>query len=174
MFELVLWEDEGEKCVFYSCRDISESKDEDCITDRFYDQFSDHPTFSADVDLIDLVLERMERQGAKDKFFRQEASVDAIPPKPKILVELGITDLLTETHLRLYALRITENIVVLFDGEQKTTQNNQDKGSKVSMKWQDAQIKARHIQDALRSGMLIVEGRYLMNDQGNFEQIDIH
>ena len=92
----------------------------------------------------------------------QRASGGHSAKTPK-LEQMGFTDLVTKTGLRLYALRLSPRVVVLFDGERKTTEKNQEKGSKVSVKWQDAKSIAARIHSK-REGFLVSEG-YLVDQE---------
>lgn len=170
MFELVLWDDEGKGCTFYSCLEVDDESEMN-LTDRFYRRFLDDPSFSEDLNTIDEVIDIISTKGALDIYFRPEGPVEAIPPKPHNLQKLGLTDLVTMTGLRLYALRLSTRVVVLFDGEQKTTAKNQDKGSKVSMKWHEAKSKAARIIEACREGQLVENKGYLEDESGKRDHL---
>lgn len=172
MFELVLWDDEGEGCTFYSCLEVDDESAMN-LTDRFYQRFLDDPNFTEDLNIIDEVIEMIGANGALDRYFRPEGPVEAIPPKPRKLEQMGFTDLVTKTGLRLYALRLSPRVVVLFDGERKTTEKNQEKGSKVSVKWQDAKSIAARILTAKREGFLIESEGYLVDQEGIMDNLFI-
>lgn len=173
MFELVLWDDEGEGCTFYSCLE-EENTSGISLTDRFYYQFGDDPVYSEDLNVIDEVIEVIAKKGALDTYFRPEGRVEALPPKPRQLEKLGLAHFITKTGLRLYAFRLTQSVVILFDGERKTADKNQDRDSLVSMKWQDATIKSQHILRAMESGEFRVEGKYLLDDKGAREGFAVY
>lgn len=81
--------------------------------------------------------------------------------------ELGI-----HFPLRLYCYRISESIVVLFNGgvkNQRTDQQSED----ISIKFYEAQQFAKRIAEALQDGTIIIESDYktLKDFQGNTEII---
>lgn len=73
--------------------------------------------------------------------------------------------------LRLYALKISEKIVVLFNGGVKDGPTNQT--SSLHMNWKEACAFARKIIHAMQCGQIIVHpsGRLLSASDGNHEII---
>lgn len=84
-------------------------------TDNFLLRFKDDPKHTKDVQTITYWIEKIGREyGANERYFRPERKAHAIPiPPPK-------------SKLRLYCLRINEQIVVLGNGGKKTSQKVQD------------------------------------------------
>lgn len=84
--------------------------------------------------------------GALEDFFRFENAAQALPPSGTYQVEdLYIN--FGNFPLRLYCLRISETLVVLFNGGEKTADTAQR--GKTSMAFQEANIFAKRILDAL-------------------------
>lgn len=72
-------------------------------------------------DLMLWITERLgRRSGAQKRFFRHEGKADALPPSAQYL------DIDYERNIRLYCLRISDHVVVLFNGGIKTAQKAQD------------------------------------------------
>jgi DNA-binding protein len=67
--------------------------------------------------------------------------------------------------LRLYCLRISENLVVLFNGAEKTAATAQ--GGRTSMAFQEANIFAKRMLDALQQKEI-----YITTDQRAFRYYD--
>ena len=68
--------------------------------------------------------------------------------------------------LRLYALKITEKIVVLFGGGIKDGTTNQT--SSLNLKWTEACQYARRIIDAISTGTILIDDskRIIVNNTG--------
>ncbi len=171
-FELVVWDDEGAKCTFYTV--LKDGHDE-TETDKFFAKLDNpsHPNYDDMQVMAELVIEAIgNKYGAIDDFFtRDENLVYALPPrKTRKLVE--IEQIGTHFPLRLYCLRINESIVILFDGGVKESQSVQDSPD-LHFKFQEAQVYVARIEEALREEMIIVaaDGRTLTDDRGNLEII---
>jgi len=128
-FALELWFDEARYCTFYTVKwEGSETSE----TDRFFEKYEndDNPYNSYAYELFRLITHSIgDIYGATDDFFdRTKNKALALPPKPKRWIpeikELGI-----HFPLRLYCYRISESIVVLFNGgikNQRTDQQSDD------------------------------------------------
>jgi hypothetical protein len=105
-----------------------------------------------------------DEMGALEDFFRFENTAQALPPSGTYKVE----DLYINYGnfpLRLYCLRISETLVVLFNGGEKTADTAQD--GKTSMAFREANICAKRILDALTSKDI-----YITADQRAFRYHD--
>lgn len=98
--------------------------------------------------------------GALKVFFRFENAAQAIPPSGTYKVE-DIYINYANFPLRLYCLRISETLVVLFNGGEKTADTAQ--GGKTSMAFLEANIFAKRILSAL-----ICKDIYITDDQRAF------
>jgi hypothetical protein len=168
-FVLELFDDEGAACTFYTVRweDAEESE-----TDRFFSKFEKNPRLMPRLqDLAQFVYQKIgEEMGAVDAFFRPENAAQALPPSGYHRVQaLNIN--YHRFPLRLYCLRITKNLVVLFNGGEKTATSAQ--GGRTSMAFHDANQFAIRIRQALQSGEITIapDQRTLLNDQGTTQII---
>ena len=170
-FTLEIWYDEGNACTFYTVN--LTSNDRMSETDKFFDKYavSGHLLEEKALMLFRLITESIgNRYGAIDDFFDRHANrAQELPPKPKKRVE-EIKNLGINFPLRLFCYRITKQIVVLFNGGVKESQTLQDSNS-LRMKFQEAEIFVRKIEDAMRSGLIEVseDNRYLENFDGTEE-----
>lgn len=174
-FALEIWFDEGSICTFYTVRWIIGDDDAVSETDRFFDSYAvpEHTLEENALQLFRLITESIgNRYGAINDFFdRAENNAQALPPKPKQRVE-EIKDLGINFPLRLFCYRVTENIVILFNGGIKESQTIQE-SENLSMKFYEAQSFVKKIENALRSEIIEIsdDGRYLQNFDGTTEII---
>lgn len=108
--------EEHSKVNFYSIRysdnELSESE-------LFFDKVLDNDDLEEDVDILSKLLDKIGENGAEPRHFRHAGSsrdkVGALP------------EYLSSTKLRLYAIRMSKNIVILGNGGLKTTKTyNED------------------------------------------------
>lgn len=76
--------------------------------------------------LLALMKKLGDEVGAKEFYFRFEEEAVALPSKPRVLERNSLRPLITDDQLRLYCLRISDSIVILFNGGVKTTHKAQD------------------------------------------------
>jgi hypothetical protein len=158
-FALEIFDDQGQICTFYTVR--WEYAD-DSETDKFFAKYENHSTFQRPLqELARFISSKIgDEMGALEEFFRFENTAQALPPSGNHEVE----DLYINFRnfpLRLYCLRISETLVVLFNGGEKTADTAQ--GGKTSMAFQEANIFAKRILDALREKDI-----YITADQRTF------
>lgn len=151
IFALEIWYDEASICTFYTVRKIvGSSSDSFSEADSFFETYTEreNPFQEQAFQLFHLITESIgNKYGAIDDFFdRTENYAQALPPKPKQRVE-EIKNLGINFPLRLFCLRITEKIVVLFNGGIKNAENAQQ--SDLSGKFFEAQEFAKRILQAL-------------------------
>lgn len=169
-FAVKIWFDETALCSFYTVQWEGADENE---TDRFFERYEDddNPLNSSANELLQLILHSIgDKYGAIDDFFdRFKNQAQALPPKPKHRVseihELGI-----HFPLRLYCFRISQSIVVLFNGgvkDQRTDQESED----IRLKFHEAQLFAQRISQALQDGTILIakDKRTLKDFQGNTE-----
>lgn len=170
IFALEIWDDEGAKCTFYTVRyddnDLSE-------TDIFFEKYDAVKKYTqANQELLSFIIHAIgEDHGAVDELFnRDENEVKGLPAQGKRTVE-NITYHFPEFPLRLYALKITNNIVILFNGGIKDGPTNQT--SSLHLEWRSACEFAKKIDKAIRDGSIIVDdkNRKLTNYDGSNEII---
>ncbi len=167
-FAVEKWFDECELCSFYT---VHWENNDDSETDRFFMKYEgpEKPySFEANV-LLRLITHSIgNRYGAIDDFFdRTKNKAQALPPKPKHRIpdiyEIGIN-----FPLRLYCFRISNSIVVLFNGGIKNESTDQ-KSKDISLKFYEAQNFANRISQALQDGTIVIQkdNRTLTDFQGN-------
>ncbi len=160
-FALVKWDDEGELTTFYTVHvdDGSTENEADKFFDKYYkiDRLKE-----ATQDLHSFLLDIIgDEYGAIDDFFnRSENLVYGLPHTGKVTVE-EIVYHYQDFPLRIYALRVNnrEDLVILFNGGEKTAWKNSECAD-LNIEFNEAQIFAQRIEDALRAGLIVVDGRY--------------
>lgn len=167
-FELEIWDNECDKVTFYSPKVEGAAMSE---MEKFLHRMEQRAEMVQPLqELLELILGTIGNQyGADEAFFnRFENKVTALPPKGYIkLSELKID--YRGFPLRLYCLRLSEEIVILFDGGIKTAQTAQ--ASEISMKFFEANEFGGRIQDALHAGMIVCDRRTIRDFNGNSEII---
>lgn len=170
-FALEIWDDESNKCTFYTVRWEDAKENE---TDKFFDKHDAMPDLKRDTQkLLSFILDSIGKDhGAIDLLFnRFENEVVGLPNKGKVTVG-EITFLYPNFPLRLYALRIhnRSDLVVLFNGGVKSAHTNQ--GSRqLNLKWVEACQFAKRIEEALRNKEIIIDSnrRKILSDNGDEE-----
>ena len=163
-FVLELWDDEGAECSFYTVRWLEDDQSE---TDKFFDQMAKLPEQSESLQqLTSFILDVIgEDYGAIDELFnRDENQVQGLPLHGK--VSLGdVRFHYPDFPLRLYALRLSHKLVVLFNGGVKDAPTIQESSGTLSMKWQEALSFAKKITSAWFDGIIEADnsGRHLRN-----------
>lgn len=151
-FAVEIWDNEQKLCVFYTVRNEFDTQSE---TDKFFSKYySDNKYKRCVQELISLLIDSIGNDyGAIDAFFnRHENNVSGLPPRSsRQLYELQFKNF----PLRLYALKLTEAVVVLFNGGVKDGQTNQE--SSLNIKWIEACQFARRIENAIKDGEIIID-----------------
>lgn len=127
-------------------------------TDKFFSKFEHNENIGDDLNNITLWLSLLgNKYGAKIEFFRHEASAQALPPPmPKMVREVIVND------LRLYCVCITEEIVILANGDIKIAQTVQDSAN-VLPHFRFANAVSKQINDLMREGVFKHNGKYILN-----------
>ena len=170
IFALEIWDDEGAKCTFYTVRYDDLQTNE---TDLFFERYDALPEYKqANQELLSFIIYAIgEDHGAINELFnRNENEVKGLPVQGKVVLD-EITYHYPNFPLRLYALKITNNIVILFNGGIKDDQTNQK--SSQHLIWREACEFAKRILEAIRDGTIIVDkkNRQLTNYDGSDEII---
>ena len=168
-FALEIWDDESDKCTFYTVR-IEDSKETE--TDKFFIKYNAINEWKlATQELLSFLLDSIGQDyGAIDALFnRPENEVTGLPNKGRVV--LGeIVFLFPNFPLRLYAMKINnrKDLVVLFNGGLKTAQTNQASRN-LNLKWIEACQFAKRIDEALRNKAIVVDDkkRKLLTDTGD-------
>ena len=169
-FELEIWDNEGRKCSFYTVKKDESSVNE---TDKFFAKYENHPTLQdAANELLAFILYTIgEDHGANNLLFnRFENEVIGLPVKGRVKI-YELTYHFPDFPLRIYALKITERIVILFNGGEKDGATNQS--SSLNLNWIEACGFAKRILQAIETKEILIdtEKRILINHLGEEEII---
>ncbi|SDA96021.1 hypothetical protein SAMN03080617_04167 [Algoriphagus alkaliphilus] len=162
-FTLEIFDDEGRQCTFYTVRweeaDVSE-------TNRFFEKYENESNFEKPIQELAVFLTKKigNDVGAQKDFFRFENAAQALPPSGRYKVG-EITINYGDFPLRLYCLRISDNLVVLFNGGEKTAESAQ--GGTTSMAFHEANLFAKRILTALQAREI-----YITPDERGFRSVD--
>jgi len=151
-FTLEIFDDQGRQCTFYTVRwEEAESNE----TDRFFEKYENDSNFEKTIQELAVFLTKKigNDVGAQKDFFRFENAAQALPPSGKYKVG-EITINYGNFPLRLYCLRISDSLVVLFNGGEKTADTAQ--GGKTSMAFHEANQFAKRILEALQEGEIYI------------------
>lgn len=162
-FVLEIFDDESRVCTFYTVRWEDAKLSE---TDKFFAKYENDSNLQLPIQELSKFLFKKigDETGALGDFFRFENAAQALPPSGTHEVqELSIN--YDNFPLRLYSLRISDTLVVLFNGGEKTAHSAQ--GGKTSMAFQEANIFAKRIMDALKEKDI-----YIADDQRSFLYFD--
>jgi hypothetical protein len=171
-FTLEIWDDESALCTFYTIRKQGAQVSE---TDKF---FSKHDNLQEYKEPTTMLLNHLlktigEDHGAREVFFnRDENEVKGLPFHGKL--KLGNFELyFPQFPLRLYAIRLRDNLVILFNGGIKDGANNQT--SSLHMEWIEACQFAQKIDAALISKELTIDelSWELVDTDGNTNHIKL-
>ena len=141
--------EECEKVNFYTLR----FQDEETETDKFLDQFPEGCENDEDIDIIIKWIDHIGQRGALERYFKPESkrndNIWAIP--------------IETVSLRLYVIRLSDNIVILGNGGIKTTGTyNEDPflNSCVEL----LQEVDRYIKSRVQSRRIIIYQKQLLGD----------
>jgi len=160
-FALEVWYDQG-ICTLYTVRKEDASIAE---TDKFFLAAEKHVQHQVELQkLLILILKQIgDKHGALPVFFsREEHNVIALPHSGRRVVK-EVTHYFPNFPFRLFALRISNNIAILFNGGLKTSQSLQGSPD-LRVKWQEANRMALAIIEALKDGTLWVQGNSLKSE----------
>ncbi|MEM9917871.1 MAG: hypothetical protein AAF990_07235 [Bacteroidota bacterium] len=101
------------------------------------------------------------RRGAKDIFFRFEDMALALPSKPS--KRIAGVQVMMDSTLRLYCVKISESIVILCNGGIKTTHKATDCPN-VSSHFRLANLIAKKVYEQLKIGMIRLDEKTLISD----------
>lgn len=169
-FVLEIWAEET-KCCFYTVRKLEEEFSE---TDKFLLKYKDESHLKRSIsELVNFIVKYIgQKTGALSYFFRFENKAHALPPPSKY--KFGEIEFDTKNFpLRLYCLRISDEIVVLFNGSEKNSQKAQDGQTKKY--FDEANFFASKIDKAIIDKNLIIDfedGEISLSDGGSEIIID--
>lgn len=145
--------EQSEKVSFYS---ISFQMDRTTEFERFLSKFEEEAEFNEDYQRILAALEIILDRGALERYFRPEGKMDdnlcAIP------IESG--------NIRLFCLRISDQILILGNGDKKTTRTYQEDRKLLGYAL-DLQKFDRLLKKDLEDGVVTIEERTLKYIENN-------
>jgi len=155
-----------QKVRYYTVRlEYDGEQEEETETDKFYRKFQEEvETPSEEVQIITQIIDIIGKRGAhKEEYFRFENRAAALPPNNKYLPELGIPHS-EEFALRLYCIWLSKSVVILLNGDIKTTDKAQDCPN-VSSHFRLANKVAQKIDEAIVNGELQLDDKELIFDE---------
>ena len=136
--------------MFSICFDGSEVSE----FEKFLNEFKDNATYNKDFNVILLALSKIIDKGALERFFRNEGRMN---DNVKALA-------IDSRKLRLYCLRISDQILILGNGSVKTTRTYQE-DSKLSGYVMDLQTFDKVLIKAQKSGKVTIEKNMITDIQ---------
>ena len=122
--------------------------------EKFLNEFKDNATYNRDFNVILLALSKIIDKGALERFFRNEGRMN---DNVKALA-------IDSRKLRLYCLRISDQILILGNGGVKTTRTYQE-DSKLSGYVMDLQSFDKVLLKAQKSGKVTIEKNMITDIQ---------
>lgn len=136
--------------MFSICFDGSEESE----FEKFLNEFKDNATYNKDFNVILLALSKIIDKGALERFFRNEGRMN---DNVKALA-------IDSRKLRLYCLRISDQILILGNGGVKATRTYQE-DSKLSGYVMDLQSFDKVLLKAQKSGKVTIEKNMITDIQ---------
>ena len=122
--------------------------------EKFLNEFKDNATYNKDFNVILLALSKIIDKGALERFFRNEGRMN---DNVKALA-------IDSRKLRLYCLRISDQILILGNGGVKTTRTYQE-DSKLSGYVMALQTFDKVLLNAQKSGKITIEKNMITDIQ---------
>lgn len=165
------------KCTVYSIRKDIDNAASYTEADHFFEKYGS----SADQDIADaaklilqfVVHEIAKVHGAKSVFFnRIERKAQALPYKAgkQFNNVIAVDHFYSNFPLRLYCYRLTDNIIILYNGGIKTSETAQN-SKDLSMKFYEAQHYTSKIEEALMDKTLFIANATLNSEDSSGEII---
>ena len=131
-----------EEVTFYSVRLNKNELTEIELFDEY--EFPEH---SKELEILYNVIDEIKYRGAKSYYFKSEEGANALPRVSQQIINANKKDY----GLRLYCIRLTDNIVVLLNGNIKT-KHNPEECPNVRRHFKNAIKIARKLDKLLREG----------------------
>jgi len=139
---------QSSKVTLYS---ISFEKDGTTEFEKFVQTFETNATFNKDYQRIIAALQAVLNYGALERFFRPEGKLnDSVPALP---IEGG--------RLRLYCLRLSEQIVIIGNGAEKKTRTYEE-DPRLYGYVLDLQRFEKIVNDCIQKGFVVIEEKELV------------
>ncbi len=131
---------------------------------QFLNRIAEKVELAEDLQLLKTWLKLIgDKYGAQEQYFRHEQAANALPP-PFRFTE-------TQSSLRLYCMRVSENTVILFSGDIKTTQHAQDCPN-VGPHFKEALRLTKKIDEAMRERRIQTDwitGKFIIDPDFDIE-----
>ena len=148
------------KVTYYTIRLEEDTHSE---TEKFILRFEADAQYQQDLEnILALLVILGNEKGAKSRFFRDESAAQALPPEIREALRENWVQLI-DAGLRLFCLRMTDEVVILLNGGIKSSQKTNDSPDLVA-KFRMAQQLSKAIDKQLRNRELQVVGKKLIGD----------
>jgi len=172
-FVLEKWH-KGARCTIYSIRLDVDNDDALSEADKFFEKYGEIRNEdignAAKLLLQFIVADIGDVHGARLEFFnRFEREANALPYKSDKAINeiLDLDNFYSGFPLRLYCYRVSEDVLVLYNGGIKTSQTAQNSDD-ISLKFYDAQKYTSKIREALIEGTILIKNSEIVF----FKEID--
>ncbi len=137
--------------MFSICFDNNEESE----FEKFLNEFKDNATYNKDFNVILLALSKIIEKGALERFFRNEGKMSD-----------NVKALSIDSHkLRLYCLRISDQILILGNGGIKNTRTYQEDET-LSGYVMNLQTFDKVLHNAIKKGQITIEKSMITNIEG--------
>lgn len=117
------------KVTYYTIRLEDELLSE---TEKFISRFEFHPQYQNDFEsILGLLVILGNEKGAKSRFFRDESAAQALPPEIREALRENWVQFI-DAGLRLFCLRLSDEVVILMNGGIKSSQKTSDSPDLIS------------------------------------------
>jgi hypothetical protein len=148
------------RVTFYSVRIENEAYSE---IEKFIIRFQQDKKYQQELENILALLKIMgTEKGALPILFRDESQAQALPPERFAAIKQNLVHFI-DADLRLFCLRISSEIVVLFNGGVKESQKTQDSPDLLA-KFRLAQRFCKAITQKIIEKELLIDGNRLKED----------
>ena len=166
MFALEVFSSKGKKVTFYTVRKEGSKLTE---TEMFFRKIYQNEHKKDLLKMTRLLSHNIANlYGAHEKYFnRHENNAVAFPPRSyrKFKKEKYLS--FSYSPLRLYAMKISESIVILFNGGLKYSDGSAQDDSGVSMTFHEANHFSNKITEAISDGRICINFKSMVDFNGN-------
>lgn len=157
--------DKGSKATFYTVRKLNSEISE---TQDFLERISNTPYKGKLYSVISLLTNEIgDKYGAHQKYFsRNERMAIAFPPRPYKPFEGETVKNFSYSPIRLYALRVSDSIIVLFNGGLKFTKGSAQNDPNINMYFYQANDYAQRILKAIEDETICLSFKSMVNFDG--------
>jgi hypothetical protein len=152
-FTVEILDDEGAKCKIFTVRKEGASLSE---TEKFFNKRTTSlKALNTNFQELSILITQViaNEDGALPEYFRDEREAHGLP-KGEMDLDDGVVTF-ANFPLRLYCLRISNEILILFNGDEKTSWAGQ--AGKTRTTFLEAQLFAEKIKEALNEGYIDFE-----------------